>query len=36
MVTHDEKAAAHGTRLVTMRDGVVVADTTTDHRSAAG
>ncbi len=26
MVTHDARAAAHGGRLVTMRDGVVVAD----------
>ena len=26
MVTHDAKAAARGTRLVTMRDGVVVSD----------
>jgi len=28
LVTHDLKAAAHATRLVTMRDGVVVADGT--------
>ena len=26
MVTHDAKAAAHGTRLVTMRDGRIVGD----------
>jgi predicted ABC-type transport system involved in lysophospholipase L1 biosynthesis ATPase subunit len=26
MVTHDAKAAARGTRVVTMRDGVVVGD----------
>jgi putative ABC transport system ATP-binding protein len=28
LVTHDLKAAAHATRVVTMRDGVVVADGT--------
>jgi putative ABC transport system ATP-binding protein len=26
MVTHDARAAAHGTRVVTMRDGQVIAD----------
>jgi predicted ABC-type transport system involved in lysophospholipase L1 biosynthesis ATPase subunit len=26
MVTHDAKAATRGSRLVTMRDGVVVGD----------
>ena len=31
LVTHDLKAAAHATRLVTMRDGVVVADGTSSR-----
>ena len=32
MVTHDQKAASHGTRIITLRDGSIDSDTAGDSR----